>query len=61
LRSAESLTELADRLHALPQSDFIWIDMAIVVPLAFDAAANASETAESLSKQVLAHFESWVV
>lgn len=60
LRTAATLIELADRLENLPQSDFIWIDMAIIVPLVFDANADSSAAAETISKKVLAHFESWI-
>ncbi|MHC1698957.1 MAG: hypothetical protein AB9919_13040 [Geobacteraceae bacterium] len=60
LRKASSMQELADRLFSLPEADFIWIDMAFVLPMQIDQESTETVTAETLAKKVLLHFASWV-
>jgi hypothetical protein len=61
LRKATSMQELADRLLSLPESDFIWIDMAFVLPMQIEPTSAELLTTETIAIKVLNHFEFLVV
>ena len=60
LRGVASCSELADRLNDLTDTDFIWIDMVLVLPMQIDCSSTEAVSSKYLSTKVLNYFVKWV-